>query len=649
MFYEDYVLENNIEKRNKLVVNIPTFKTYEITKQTIEMLMAQKGIKFDITIIGPSGDIESLLKDFPQLNHILLKDNYGSSGAQAIGIYFALKNEYEFICVTDNDALLLEDTGLSRLMQRLTQNETTTAVVPRHTESFPRESPEKNIPSWAFHFLTIKASIFEKIDIHNFYIFLYSDDVSLTSKISSHGNLVMCPNVSYYHYPFHPKSLGNFYSYFYLRGLMILMFREKHIKLSYKLRFLIQLMYKKISLFVNAILLRDFSYIYTMVLAFIGFIFIKKDFTRKIPKNKYTYVETIETSNINFKNAKDKKNTFIFPEGLKLFNNYENKTYYFKWTKTQMPTSAAKGFNLDFVGIGAPKAGTTWLNTCIAEHPEVFVSIKELSFFNDAGGIYDKFHRTYTKGIKWYISRFPKKVESKSPYAYLLKIYPPQKNSRLMGDFTVDYLSRPKAPHRIHDHFPQTKIICVLRQPVERAYSHYVWYKRNFKFEKANTFEEALEKQPLYIEKSLYYKYLKTYFELFGKENILILFYEDIKENPLEVVRQTYKFLNIAENFVPTSLNKKVNKSRVAKYNLVSKVLLIPKFMRDHNLTSVLYPISKTRIYRKAQNIYTRYNTISYDYNVPLTRKNELTQKYFMQDINDLENLLGKDLSIWKK
>ncbi len=104
---------------------------------------------------------------------------------------------------------------------------------------------------------------------------------------------------------------------------------------------------------------------------------------------------------------------------------------------------------IDFIGIGAAKAASTWIFTCLNEHPEICSdSRKETNFFSR--------YYNYKKGIKYYYSLFSHCSEDK-----------------IKGEFSPTYISSPQAPYLIYKHFPEVKLIACLRNPVDRAYSEY--------------------------------------------------------------------------------------------------------------------------------------------------------------------------------
>ncbi|NMB83857.1 glycosyltransferase [Candidatus Roizmanbacteria bacterium] len=289
--YLHLVKKTKIQKKNDIVINIPTYYSYQTTKKTLKLLYKQKGVNFDILIIdNNSNDYYKLSKEFSELNYLVLKYNSGSSGAQRIGIELALKLKYKYIVCTDNDAILLENDGILKLYKKLTSNSDIDCVVPKPIKSNNRKDLlwNRQLP---LHYLFFKSKALEKIELHNFYLFLLTDDISLTSKIVSKGKILIASNTSYYH-PFKPKHLDNVYSYFYIRGLLIIIFLEKGISFKLKIYHSLHLFYRIILCFLYSIELKDVSYLKNLFLAFKNFLTNYKKIDFNIPKNKYCLKET---------------------------------------------------------------------------------------------------------------------------------------------------------------------------------------------------------------------------------------------------------------------------------------------------------------------------------------------------------------------
>ncbi|MGB0757155.1 MAG: sulfotransferase domain-containing protein [Patescibacteria group bacterium] len=195
-------------------------------------------------------------------------------------------------------------------------------------------------------------------------------------------------------------------------------------------------------------------------------------------------------------------------------------------------------FDIDFIGIGTGHAGTSWVFTCIKEHPAVCdAKKKETKFFRDH----------YHKGIEYYASLFSSCDDT------LLK-----------GEFTPSYMYDETIAERIHAHFPKAKIIVCLRHPYERLRSAYYFNKQRavLSFENLNKkiqydIEAATGTGSELIRQGNYYSFLKKYYKLFGASQIHIIYYEDIKNNPEKVIETVYKFLSIDPKYTPSSLSKK--------------------------------------------------------------------------------------------
>lgn len=206
----------------------------------------------------------------------------------------------------------------------------------------------------------------------------------------------------------------------------------------------------------------------------------------------------------------------------------------------------------DFLIIGSQKCGTTSLYNYLASHPCIYpTSKKEIGFFD----------RGSNNGITWYKSHFPSLF-----YKFYVKNISERKYF-LTGEASTGYVLYPHALRRISATLPNVKLILVLRNPVDRAYSHYQHTcrigKENLPFEIAIQREEErvasdwdnLRTESKFFSANIYlysYCYIGKYFEqvkelykLFSKENILILRSEELFEIPKDVLNQTYRFLNI--------------------------------------------------------------------------------------------------------
>jgi hypothetical protein len=227
---------------------------------------------------------------------------------------------------------------------------------------------------------------------------------------------------------------------------------------------------------------------------------------------------------------------------------------------------------VDFLVIGAMKAGTTSLFEYLREHPEIDLPPdKEVPYFND-----DRFYGKQA----W--------------DEYLRMAFPTPKRGRLSGTVTPLYMSpiasvsdtgaeeggAPGAgydnyelPRRIHERLPSARLIAILRDPVERAYSHYVEETRRSGESRsfAVAVDDLLQPDALarsrshlvpnggYIVLGEYGRLLEGYYDLFPRERILVLFTRDLAREPMGVLRRIYDFLGVAPDVEPANLGKRYN------------------------------------------------------------------------------------------
>lgn len=201
----------------------------------------------------------------------------------------------------------------------------------------------------------------------------------------------------------------------------------------------------------------------------------------------------------------------------------------------------------NFIVIGAPKAGTTALYWYLAEHPEIFMSpLKETNYFA---------YGTDARGELLYGNSkiHPFRVRSADAYEAL---FADAGSATAIGEASPIYLECPQAPMRIRDAIPDAKIICGLRNPVDRAYSDYLMYLRQF----GHRFDAARDLSPAaawthpdshWMSVSRYHEPLQRYFDRFARERIHIFLFDDLTRDPAGVMRDIYRFLDVDPEFTP--------------------------------------------------------------------------------------------------
>lgn len=181
-----------------------------------------------------------------------------------------------------------------------------------------------------------------------------------------------------------------------------------------------------------------------------------------------------------------------------------------------------------FLGIGAQRCATTWLYRILQAHPDVFVTEpKEIDFFS--------YH--YQRGLDWYREKFTGSGQA-----------------RASGEISPSYMEHPLAAVRARACNPDLKLICSLRHPVERAWSNHLFNIREGYLEGDDlSFESVLQDNPMYLERSLYAVALTPWFNAFPREQILVLFQEDIAGDASGEARRVLDFLGVAGDTLSTA------------------------------------------------------------------------------------------------
>ena len=209
---------------------------------------------------------------------------------------------------------------------------------------------------------------------------------------------------------------------------------------------------------------------------------------------------------------------------------------------------------IDFIGIGAPKCGTTWLSAQLEAHPQIgFAPDKEVYYFADTilRRMASQELRCFERGVAWYHQQFPAAAGAIT----------------CRGEFCPAYLYLEEAAARIAAYRPDIKLLVCLRPPVEMIYSWY-WYNRNAVVASLpESFEEMME-SPFLRDLGSFARHLRPYFDRFPAKNILVVQFDAIRRDPDHVRRCVYEFLNVAADFKP-QLEAEKNPARAPRFPLL--------------------------------------------------------------------------------
>ncbi|MEW6404750.1 MAG: sulfotransferase domain-containing protein [Chloroflexota bacterium] len=274
----------------------------------------------------------------------------------------------------------------------------------------------------------------------------------------------------------------------------------------------------------------------------------------------------------------------------------------------------------NFLCIGAPRSGTTWLYQSLRAHPEAFVpKDKEITFF-----VPFSYRSSYWNGIEWYKSHFDFENDG---------------SIKVWGELSPRYYFSEGTPELIKKTIPDVKLVFLLRNPAEMLYSVYMYHVKMYLYTiDANRymFHDFLDHhavEPL----GFFAKHLKSYYQYFARDAILVRFYEDLKRNPPENFKAIATFLNIDPSFDIPHLEERVNTAVIPRhytFSLISSYL--PKWLPFRAFLSQLEKRYNRTEYRgKRNNGYITPEIFS------------RLMRAYQKDIHELEETLNVDLSQW--
>ena len=186
---------------------------------------------------------------------------------------------------------------------------------------------------------------------------------------------------------------------------------------------------------------------------------------------------------------------------------------------------------------GYQKTASTWLYHCLADHPEIFVPNKDAIHF------FDIHHH---KGADWYQQYFQN-----------------YNGESQIGDFTPSYMRFAAARQRMVAFNPDARIIVTLRNPINRAFSHY-WHekkKRSIRFRFEDCLGNNVDIFDDWIATGFYFQHLTHLFSMVPKAQVQVLLYEDLLESPTRFVQSVFEFIGVKKDFSTPWIDRSANKA----------------------------------------------------------------------------------------
>ncbi|WP_206881476.1 sulfotransferase family protein [Alicyclobacillus mali (ex Roth et al. 2021)] len=294
----------------------------------------------------------------------------------------------------------------------------------------------------------------------------------------------------------------------------------------------------------------------------------------------------------------------------------------------------------NFFIVGAAKAGTSSLDRYLSQHPDIYIPPKKEAHFFSIPDFPERFTGPGDEGMNLYTIR---------DEAAYLKLFDGVRGERAVGEASVFYLFYPGTAQRIYDAHPDAKILIMLRNPVDRAFSAYMHLVRDER--ETLSFRESLAKEeerirqhyePLWYYRAvgLYAAQVKRYLDVFGRDQVKVILFEDFARDPVQVVRDCCAFLGVSTDFVPdTSIRH--NESGVPKsrslYNFIAKPNALKEMVKPFIPAAV-----RERLGNQAKSMVLGRMEMEPDL------REELTE-FFAPDVARLEALIHRDLSAWRR
>ncbi|MEB3212707.1 MAG: sulfotransferase [Leptolyngbyaceae bacterium] len=293
-----------------------------------------------------------------------------------------------------------------------------------------------------------------------------------------------------------------------------------------------------------------------------------------------------------------------------------------------------------FLGIGVEKSGTTSIYHYLKQHPEIFMSpIKETNFLEQEWG----------EDVVQAHRDLAKRVDTLEKYQHLFET---AGNAKAIGEISPNYLFHyQSSSKRIQRYVPHAKMIAILRDPVERAFSDYLMHLRdviNGGHPTPLADQVRYKSQTSFtIRKGLYYAPLKFFINTFGAGQIKVCLYEDLCCAPVELMQDIYRFLGVNDLFVP-NVSQKAQVAQVPKSTAVNRLLRTKNPLRSgaaSALKLLVPPSARQRI--RAQLIHMNSQTKE---SVTLSvEERSLLADFYRDDVQKLQELIQRDLSGWLK
>ncbi len=304
----------------------------------------------------------------------------------------------------------------------------------------------------------------------------------------------------------------------------------------------------------------------------------------------------------------------------------------------------------NFFVIGVVKGGTTSLYHYLSQHPDIYLpSIKETNHFAAEDIREENFLPEYARDVRMDIEAYIRSgmkqqvhiahVSNRDQYE---RLFSKAKDESAIGEISNSYMISPGSAKAIYEYAPEGRIIVVLRNPIYRVWSQYLMNIREAKSDLLKLIPSLLEDRDnvktgwgvnhQYLELGNYATQLRRYLQLFGRDKVLAVFYEEYRESPQEVMSQICSFLQIDSQF-EFDFSMESNKAGLPRSAVLNKVLV------KSGAIKALKGVTPKGLRQKfSQLLYT-------DKNLPKLTQEEKDwlSEYYAEEVKQLQELLQVD------
>ncbi len=264
--------------------------------------------------------------------------------------------------------------------------------------------------------------------------------------------------------------------------------------------------------------------------------------------------------------------------------------------------------DVTFFMVGCQRCGTTWTDAALREHPQVYLPHKKQSYF---------FDRNYDKGIDWFMERF----SGVEPHHLAV------------GEISTGYCLPDSVP-LMAKHFPDVKLLMVMRNPIDRAYSNYQSRKTECGWA---SFEQAVETDPDLLERGQYADQIDSILSYYPLNQLMLLLYDDLHSDDRLYLKSVLDFIGIDSDVDSKLIGQRKNAAMFPKTR---------KALHKLGLKPLVSYISKSRI---GDSIRRNRKSKGKAYQQADPKTREKLVQHFLPYNKRLSTILDRDLSHWNR